>query len=153
MPRRRKNRRVILMDSVPKQNTHKLNKHRIIIFGDADDEKKLPDVFNQAVSKAFAGINLQNRANIVYLADILPSGTPKLIAKLYQAKYNVIGKAPRKKEQIKWGTFHYPDGVQLGHKAFGNMAYQFYERSDKVYPSRPPVPPGMNTLLRKLVKI
>ena len=143
-------RRVLLIDNVPKQNTHKLNKHRLTVFGEVK-----PEVFKQAVFRSWNGASVRGGANIIYLADIpVKGGEPKLIARLYQAKRNVIGKAPRKKTYKMFGTFHHPDGTILRDKAFSTKrSSSMFETSEVVYPSRPPIPPNMNTLLKKLVKV
>lgn len=136
-----KNRRVLLLDTVRKQDTHHLNKHKLTLIGDVT-----PANFRMAVSRAFADSSTRGGANIVYQAEILPSGTPKLIARLYQAKRNKAGKKTYK----MFATFHHPDGTRLRAKA---KISKLFEKSEKVYPSRPPVPPNMNTLIKKLVKV
>ena len=136
-----KNRKVILLDTVRKQDTHHLNKHKLTLIGDLT-----PANFNRAVSRAFADSSTRGGANIVYQAELLPSGRPKLIARLYQAKRNKAGKKTFK----MFAAFHHPDGTRLRARA---KTSRLFDKSEKVYPSRPPIPPGMNTLLRKLVKV
>ena len=136
-----KNKRVILLDTVRKQNTHHLNKHKLQVVGEAT-----PANFDRAVYRAFSDSTTRGGANIVYMGEILPSGTPKLIARLYQAKRNKVGK----KQYKMFAAIHHPDGTRLMSKS---KTAKLFIRSDKVYPSRPPVPPGMNTLLKKMVKI
>ena len=140
-----KNKRVLLLDTVLKQDTHHLNKHKLSKIGDVT-----PENFKSAIYRAFNGASARGGANIVYLAEILPSGRPKLIARLYQAKRNKVGK----KQYKMFSAVHHPDGTRLMDKAFASRASSLrWVSSDKVYPSRPPIPPNMNTLLKKLVKV
>jgi hypothetical protein len=127
---------VLILDVV-KPKKHKLSPHRFRNLGTLTNE-----LFKQQVNAAFNGASATGNGHILYLANQLPSGRIRLVAKLFQAKRNQVGK----KSYSMFSTFNHPDGTILQKKA---GVSSLFERADQAYPSRPPVSREYASVLRK----
>ena len=131
---------MLIIDTVRGYDTHKLNKHVLRSYGEAT-----PANFKKAVLHSYNDASRAGGANIIYSGYILGRRKPRLVAKLYQAKRNTV--AP--KRYAMFATFHYPDGERLREKA--KLTKTWFEKSTKVYPSKPPISGDYKTLLSKMV--
>jgi hypothetical protein len=120
---------VLVLDIV-KPKKHSMSPHRLYNLGELT-----PELFNRQVVAAFNGASSTGNAHILYSANQLPSGRVRLIAKLFQAKRNKVGK----KRYSMFSTFNHPDGAILQKEA---KISSLFERADQMYPSRPPVSEG-----------
>jgi hypothetical protein len=122
--------------NMPK-NHHKLARHTMRLQG-----VLTPRLFQRTVVHSFNTINA-NRGYSLY-AGTMVNGRPHMIAKLYLIHSNFDGR-----NYNIFSTFYKPDGEIWRIKA--GLSQDFFERSTKDYPSRPPFNPLFNNKIRDKV--